>query len=85
MIRCAGVIFNDTSTKTRWTLRIFDPYETWPGVTVWLMSKAEHPDHYGGYSAYGVNTVCPEADVPDEVREFAMANLVRFRLKGMFA
>jgi hypothetical protein len=34
-------------------------------------------------SGYGPQTKVEDADVPDEVRAFALAELVRLRLKGV--
>jgi hypothetical protein len=84
MVRCAGVTFEDRQEGTKWTLRKYDPYPPdWPAMDVWTMQQlipVEQQSKRGvGYSN---QRPVPEEFVPDDVKEFGIAQLVRMRLNG---
>lgn len=84
LVRCAGVTFIDKKEGKKWTFRMYEKYrDQWPELAVWTVqilmptnTRAHTPD------GYGPQTKVEEEDVPGEVREFALACLVRFRLNG---
>lgn len=81
MIPCAGVRFGDQALGCEWVVRLYHPYERWPEMEVWTKSLRE-PNSRTGIMAVGTQEVVPTESIADEVREFGMAQLVKFRLQG---
>jgi hypothetical protein len=85
LVKCAGVSFEDRWEGKRWTFRKYDAYrDLYPAMDIWTVQvllpvKLQRGP---GTSGYGPQTPVTEEAVPDEVKEYAMAQLVRLRLKG---
>jgi len=86
MVRCAGVTFEDRQEGRKWTFRKYDAYrDLWPAVEVWtvqVLLPVRQQRKGPTVSGYGPQTPVTFEAVPDEVREYAMAELVRLRLRG---
>ena len=84
MVKCAGVMFEDRATRKKWTYRKYDAYsEAWPEMDIWTVqvivpSRSRNRD----IPTWGPQTPVREQDVPDDVRAYALAQLVRLRLRG---
>lgn len=81
MIPCAGVVFGDQALNCKWTYRIYAPAHGHPQLEVLLQSKME-ARRINGYQSWSPNTVVDIDFAPQEVVEFALAEIVRFRLRG---
>ena len=85
LVKCAGVAFEDKATGKRWTFRMYEAYgDEWPAMDIWtvqVLAYVNSKDRMRGM-AFGPQTKVEEADVPTEVREHAIAELVKLRLKG---
>jgi hypothetical protein len=84
LVRCAGITFEDRQEGKKWTYRMYEAYrDQWPECEVWtvqVLIPVEKQSARGvGYSN---QRPIPEEHVPQEVREFALAHLVRMRLNG---
>ena len=84
LVRCAGVTFEDRQEGKKWTYRKYDAYkDQFPAMDVWtvqvLLPVRKQRQSMEGY---GPQTPVREEDVPGEVRDFAVAHLVRMRLNG---
>lgn len=77
MHRCAGVEFQDYD-RTKWSCRYYDDV----AYPIWTRAELRPNSKHGKPTGYRPMTVIPEADVPQEVVEFAKAELVRLRLLG---
>jgi hypothetical protein len=86
MVKCAGVTFEDRHLGKKWTLRMYEAYgRDWPPMDVWTVQVLVHVRQQGRFTktgGYGPQTRVEEAEVPDEVKTFALAELVRLRLVG---
>jgi hypothetical protein len=86
LVRCAGVTFEDRQTGQMWTLRKYEAYSNeWPEVDVWTVRDllpVKDQDKRNRGMGYGNQRKVEEADVPADVREFALSTLVMFRLRG---
>ena len=86
LVKCAGVTFEDRKEGKMYTFRKYEAYrDEWPEVDVWtvrdLLPVKDQDSRMRGIG-YGNQRKVEEADVPAEVREFALAMLVQFRLQG---
>lgn len=86
LVKCVGVTFEDRQEGKKWTFRKYDAYRNlWPAVEVWtvqVLLPVRQQRKGPTVSGYGPQTPVTFEAVPDEVREYAMAELVRLRLKG---
>jgi len=86
LVKCVGVIFEDRQEGKMWTFRKYDAYGTlWPEVDVWTVQVLVPVKMQGRFTktaGYGPQTAIIVTDVPEEVKQFAMAELVRNRLLG---
>lgn len=85
LVRCAGVTFGDQMLHKKWTFRRYEAYgKDWPAMDVWTVQISLPPTRKGQtIPGWGTQTPVREADVPAEVKEFAWAELVRLRMKGV--
>jgi hypothetical protein len=85
LVPCVGVTFEDRAFGKKWTFRMYAAYgKDWPPMDVWTVQVLTHVNskaHDRGV-AYGNQVKVEEADVPADVRAFALAELVRLRLRG---
>jgi hypothetical protein len=84
LVRCGGVTFGDQMLRKKWTFRRYEAYgQDWPAMDVWTVQVQIAPTRRGQIiPGWGPQTPVREADVPEEVKEFAWAELVRMRMKG---
>jgi hypothetical protein len=86
LVKCVGVTFEDRQEGKLWTFRKYDAYSTeWPAMDVWTVQVLVPVKMQGRFTktaGYGPQTPVPEEEVPEEVTQFAMAELVRQRLLG---
>jgi hypothetical protein len=84
LVRCAGVTFGDMMLRKKWTFRLYEAYrDEWPETNVWTVQEQMLPTRRGQtVPGWGPQTRVNEADVPDEVKQFAWAELVRLRMRG---
>ena len=84
LVRCVGVTFGDQKLQKKWTFRRYEAYrDEWPQVDVWTVQVQMLPTRRGQtVPAWGPQTPVGEDYVPDEVKQFAWAELVRLRLRG---
>ena len=85
LVKCVGLKFEDRATNKEWTFRKYDAYgPDWPAMDVWTVSvllPVNAKDRTRGM-AYGPQTPVTVEAVPEEVVAFAIAELVRLRLRG---
>jgi hypothetical protein len=84
LVRCIGVTFSDDMLRKKWTFRRYEAYrDEWPEVDVWTVQVQMLPTRRGQtVPGWGAQTPVREQDIPDEVKQFAWAELVRLRLRG---
>ena len=85
LVRCAGVTFEDRQLGRKWTYRKYDAYNNlWPAMDVWTVQTLSPVSRQEGVrgQAYGNQSRVEEQYVPEEVKAFAVAELVRLRLRG---
>jgi hypothetical protein len=85
LVRCAGLMFEDRFEGKKWTYRKYEAYDDlWPEVDVWTVQVLLPVKKQGALSleGYGNQTPVPEEEVPEEVKQYARAELVRLRLTG---
>jgi hypothetical protein len=85
LVKCAGVAFEDRATNKRWTFRMYEAYgDEWPAMDIWtvqVLTYVNSKERNRGM-AYGPQTPVDALAVPEEVRDHAMAELVKLRLRG---
>ena len=85
LVRCAGVAFEDRQEGKLWTFRKYEAYgPDWPPMDVWTVRVLIPVKRQGRVSgeAYGIQTPVTAEAVPEEVVRFALAELVKMRMKG---
>ena len=77
--------FEDRFEGKKWTLRKYEAYgPDWPPMDVWTVQTLVPVFRQGSHhhDAYSHQARIEEQYVPDEVKAFAVAELVRLRLRG---
>ena len=85
LVPCVGVVFEDRREGCKWTFRMYEAYgPDWPAMDVWTVQRLMPVNRQGGSrsEAYGNQQSITVEAVPEDVQAFAMAELVRLRLKG---